>query len=1199
MTTSSRESHVFRFSETAGVDLRSSDLRKSPGFLSALTNAIYNSNDDIESRPGYKAIAASCGGHGLGVHNRFSTTTGLVTSALVAVSNTVEKLTEYTLTVTYSGSNQCTVSVYFDTATTQYKFKIVETSTTKLDQALGVGFDEASPVTISTLATAISAISGGLFTATASGATSTPAAFLPITDSLALSSSLPAVLTYLSAVTVNSPIAGMLTWYEDNKNSAEFVNCVPIQYRNSLFFPNPGTYGLLKYDGQTLYKAGLPTITTPTVAEVNASAGVAEVTSIVCTAEATAAEVTKLVTIADTSAKATHYMSGINSRSYASTVNYNNDYLVLYGIASGVVNQVVFWCNVDGSGSQPTVPGTTRYVQIALSTGNSGEDNATAITTAIDGEAEFVLVSYSGGNATFQGAATGTVSSGYWSEAVGTTPVGFLTTNNGADGLHEKYFTIYDEDGMVVFWYDVLGGGIQPTVASANRYVEITTVTAGMSANDVATQTELATEADSKFTSTVSTNEVTVTDASSVLGTRTDATAGTTGFTVSVTTQGRARLHLAYFVLPDPSGTVAFWYDVDDVGGAEPAHGQTRAVEITTVTAGMTADQVAAETEAAIEADVYSSSVASATITVTDNAVGVRSPNASAGTTSFTVTTTTEGTATGLGGGIFKYKLTAIQRDANGVIIEGNPTSEVSIDFSASTKDAQISIQGIQATTGYNTGCAIVNGNQASATTITVDSGHTLKVGDQAYLYDSTASVLAYVTKTVTAIAATTITVNAAVSVTDNLVISNGLKIAIYRTEEDGSDFFLVVELPNDSINGSFLYTDSKPDAQLGEQYTAPVVDRSPPGSFKFLSIYKGVGVATGFDSDQDRVSFSDIDSLEYWPADTGEFVVDTTNGDRTSAVLNNNEACVIGKIGPDDQLGSVHVVYGTLDENAGFSVETKSQSLGIPAQSGIFDFEPGNSGYVTSQGVSYQVGGNMPTSISDRIRTVFEERDFGSIRLYLKRAVAINDAESERVMVFLPIEPESGTKYAHATSPCWVFDYSLRASGERASRWIKWTNINAAAGMVRIGADIYFSERRLSPYSGQVDHILYKMNRLGTSSDYIDHVSTIGSEITSFWEHDDAPSQFKDFKTIKLWSFSTASFSVTLNVYADYLDGNAIVTETVSFAGAFDDDNLVHISDGKTQAIKVNITHGQALQKFQLSGWEIQTAKTYRGVTE
>lgn len=1187
MTTSSRQSFEYRFNETNGVDKRSSDLRKSPGYLRNLKNCVYDANDDIVSRPGYKAVAVSNGGHGLATYNWFNRTTGIVEPILLTVSNTVNRLLEYTLTVSYSGASQCFASMYLDTSTATFKFKIVEGSTTKLNQDLGVGFDEASPYTISQLVTAIGAISGGLFSASASGASSTPAAMLPLEDSLTFNSSTPALFEYFSPSEVNASRPMMLQWYEDNKDEGFFSNCVPVQYRNSIFFPNPGSYGLLKYDSQKLYKAGVPKPTAPNISEVNASAGVAEETTIVCRGAAATAEVSELTTVADSG---TSEVTSIISNGSGGS-SFNNGYVALYAINGGTTELHVYWFDYASTGSQPTVSGATSYTRIVLVLGDGPAASMSALQASIDASSLFSAI-LSGNNVIVTNSTPGSVPDAFYSNSA----FSVSTTTQGVSGLHQKYFTVSDEDGLVVFWYDVGGGGVQPTVSGANRYVEITTVTGGMTANQVATETQLAVDADSKFSATVLTNVVTITDTSSALGARTDIDAGTTGFSAAVTTQGQSTLHEKYFLLPSPTGLVAFWYNIGG-GGVEPAHGASRAVEITTVGASDNASTVAAATELVIEADVFSSTVTTDTIVATNDSVGPIDPNGSAGTSGFTVTTTAEGVGTGLGSGIFKYKLVAIHTDKNDITIEGNASDPTTIDFSASTKDGLLTIQGIQPDTGYNTGCAIVNGAQSNVTTITVDSGHTIAAGDPLYLFDSTPSVLAYVTKTVTSITSTTVVVDAAVSVTDNLVMSSGLKIGIFRTKEDQEDFFLVAEVPNDSINGSFTYQDGKPDSQLGAQYITPVTDRSPPGSFRALAIYKGVGIAVGFDTDQDESRFSDIDSLEYFPADIGSFIVANGNGDTALTVLSNNESAVIGKIEHDDRLGSINAVFGVLDENANFDVETKARSLGIVAQSSIFDFEPGTSGYVTSRGCYYQMGGNTPQSISDRILPVFTERDYGSSKLYLRRSVSLNDAENERVLVFLEVAPKTGETYATQNSMVWVYDYSLQSNGSRSSRWVEWSNVNAAAGMTRIGADVYFSERRLSPFSGQVEHVLYKFSRLDSSSDFADHNEAIPIEGETYWEFSDAPSVLKDFKMLKVWSFSPTAFSVLFRIAYNYEDGNFITQKTISFGGGMDDDSIVQLVDGVTKSIKINFTHSTLKENINLSGWELIENKTYRGV--
>jgi hypothetical protein len=109
-------------------------------------------------------------------------------------------------------------------------------------------------------------------------------------------------------------------------------------------------------------------------------------------------------------------------------------------------------------------------------------------------------------------------------------------------------------------------------------------------------------------------------------------------------------LHLKTFILSDNAGTVGFWIDVDNAGGSIPAEASAcdRAVEITTVTTGMTADQVAGVLATAIDADAQFVCPAPGAniLAVTDAATGARA-DASASTSGFTVSTTTQGAALG------------------------------------------------------------------------------------------------------------------------------------------------------------------------------------------------------------------------------------------------------------------------------------------------------------------------------------------------------------------------------------------------------------------------------------------------------------------------------------------------------------------------------------------------------------------------
>lgn len=106
-----------------------------------------------------------------------------------------------------------------------------------------------------------------------------------------------------------------------------------------------------------------------------------------------------------------------------------------------------------------------------------------------------------------------------------------------AASLHQDGLIFEDANGSVGFWMDVSGGGTAPAeILACDRTYEITTVTSGMSAANVATQWATALDADSEFTASASGNVVTVRQASG--GSRIDPTDVGTGFGLEVTQDG-------------------------------------------------------------------------------------------------------------------------------------------------------------------------------------------------------------------------------------------------------------------------------------------------------------------------------------------------------------------------------------------------------------------------------------------------------------------------------------------------------------------------------------------------------------------------------------------------------------------------------------------------------------------------------------
>ena len=331
-------------------------------------------------------------------------------------------------------------------------------------------------------------------------------------------------------------------------------------------------------------------------------------------------------------------------------------------------------------------------------------------------------------------------------------PGGSWAISTSVDGVDSaidgEYFLIYDVAGLVCVWFNVSGSAVQPAVG-ATRYLEITDITAGMTAAQVGDRIASNVDSDSQYTATAISEVVTITDAS--VGIRTDATlsagfitagasivilqngvedgtevillptlfsiypllntdvasiiesvnagqllkavavgddarvlskatrdevytpAGPGDYSVSlgyghnpdpgykestsITTVAdtAGSLDGTYFILPDgPSTTVAFWYDVDNSGTAEPAHGAPRSVEITTVATNDNAFQVAQKTAIAINADEgftcsNTDGYTETELFAIDTEIGAHTSVSDAGTSGFTLSQERAGTDGSLG----------------------------------------------------------------------------------------------------------------------------------------------------------------------------------------------------------------------------------------------------------------------------------------------------------------------------------------------------------------------------------------------------------------------------------------------------------------------------------------------------------------------------------------------------------------------
>jgi hypothetical protein len=554
--------------------------------------------------------------------------------------------------------------------------------------------------------------------------------------------------------------------------------------------------------------------------------------------------------------------------------------------------------------------------------------------------------------------------------------------------------------------------------------------------------------------------------------------------------------------------------------------------------------------------------------------------------------------------GTYTHKTQYVQIDAVGNVNEGN-IGNASNSVSPVAQSINISIDNIVASSGFNTNCAIVAGAQVAVNTITVDDGsggsHTMKVGDKAYFYDSISP--GYVTRNITAITATTITIDgAAVTVADNAVISNDLRIAVYRNKNGGTLYYLVAEIPNNSFTAIQTYNDNITDANLGAQFITPLSDRSLPPKGKYVASFNGQLVISGQIESPNEIFWSDIDSPEYFPAfGTNQALVENDIGDKITGIKQNNESFAIFKN------KSIHILTGDLS-NSNIRIDVLTKDIGCAAHATIQEVR-GNLYFLSDQGVYSLTSGQLPQELSSNVEPLFKPIVSTDAEvLVLKRAIALNHRDNEQYICFIPAETTTySERHPNSNSILVVEDYYRNA-------WLKWDNINMQGGSTIFNDLMYFVERRASSFNSSVDHILYKEMNSNDSWDYQDNSVAIDWEYDTNWYSFSEPSVFKKAIRLKAYSLNdTNNNDFTCDVLSEFnyvkdvtkhdfsLDfsnggeGYGLESYGDSPYGSPVEPNTKHKLNGKFRSIRFKYMNSEAQQNVKLSGWELEIASPYK----
>lgn len=572
------------------------------------------------------------------------------------------------------------------------------------------------------------------------------------------------------------------------------------------------------------------------------------------------------------------------------------------------------------------------------------------------------------------------------------------------------------------------------------------------------------------------------------------------------------------------------------------------------------------------------------------------------------------GAATGITGSNYLYAARMIQYDAAGNVFEGN-IRYTSNALSPANQKINVTVGNSVAGSGFNTNCAIVNGAQVGVTTITVDSGHTMKVGDTAYFLDG--STGNYVERTVTAKASTTITIDGAnVNVADNAVISNNLRIGIYRSKTSGSTptvWYHLVDLPNDSFNATQVYVDAVADGSLGDQLIEPLTDRSAPPLLKYITMFQNQMVGGGCPTAKSTLFWSDVDGCEYFPADENSQNLDTIVGDDISGVFPNNEILAVFK----DK--SINLVSGQIAENR-LRFDWLTHDIGCISHNTIREVQ-GETCWLSDRGPYRMVSGQLPRPLGEnkdgggRIEPVFDQKGVAEEDyLWLKRAYAINDRDNQKYIIHIPAESEVGLgdRYTNENSVLFVWDY---AKGMVSGSWLQWDTLDLSGGAVLFEGDFYFQDRRYTDFflDPGVKHMLHRRHTLKDAWAYQDNAEAIEFDYGTCWETVNDASVRKKFLKHRIYTAETTpNNDGTLNVQTevdfipDSLKSEFDLTLTGGGYGDSSYGDLPYgtpqqslfehkLGNGKFCSMRFRYRNSEPQQNVDIDAWETEIAAPYR----
>lgn len=541
---------------------------------------------------------------------------------------------------------------------------------------------------------------------------------------------------------------------------------------------------------------------------------------------------------------------------------------------------------------------------------------------------------------------------------------------------------------------------------------------------------------------------------------------------------------------------------------------------------------------------------------------------------------------------------------------------------------------------GYNNHFAFSSSAMAGASlTIPCDNGaggaHTLVAGDIAFFWDVVKSkCIARKVESATAsqivISTTGIDIGDAggnVQLLDNALISNNLRIAVWRTKSTSAtdNYYLVGEFPiqakTEDYSTQVILYDQFEDTQLGALMVEPDKLGGLPPFGSTLSSFGDTLIVSGATKDPSIVYFSERENVENFPEATNSISMpfNVTGHGESGGTLS-----IFGE-------NAVSTVTGDLP-SGNFRVESISNTIGCLSHASIKRVNESEIFFLSKKGPYRLLGGRdlAPVGIwsggdavpSSRLEPYFtsEYKSFDKTTgKYLYRpkfsmAVAEVIPEEKLYIICIPwttdyaphynspypldhaVVQDSGypTGQTPVTTRCmsdtWVYDIGKDC-------WLPvWRDMDFSAGMAYHDGQLWGGTML---GSASATSLLFTVTRKKEQYNYQDYglvaQYAITSEVLTHWESLGEPDMWKKFMWLTLSSVGTrdsATFDVDLESRANYIDTTAHTSCALDFATS--PWKRVKLKSAKMNSIQFSFGNDTANESFAISGWELHIAAPF-----